>query len=71
MEVSDKLHASAALTPGKQPLVPLDRSVGRTEIRSDVLEKREIYLSVMNRTTILRSSNLSLAFIPAEIPRPL
>jgi hypothetical protein len=40
MEVSDKLHASVALTPGKQPPVPLDKRVGGTQIRSDVLEKR-------------------------------
>jgi hypothetical protein len=43
MEVSDKLHVPAALTPEKQSPVALDRRLGGTQIRSDGMEKREIY----------------------------
>jgi hypothetical protein len=31
MDVSGQLHAPAALIPGKEPLVPLDRRLGMTQ----------------------------------------
>jgi hypothetical protein len=34
MEVSDQLHAPAALPPGKGPLYPLDGKLGGPQIRS-------------------------------------
>jgi hypothetical protein len=34
MEVSGKLHAPAALSPGKEPLVPLDRRLSERQSRS-------------------------------------
>jgi hypothetical protein len=34
MEVSGRLHAPAALPPGKEPLVPLDRRLGGPQSRS-------------------------------------
>jgi hypothetical protein len=34
MEVSDQLHAPAALPPGKEPLVSLDRKLGGPQSRS-------------------------------------
>jgi hypothetical protein len=34
MEVSGQLHALATLPPGKEPLVPLDRSLGGPQSRS-------------------------------------
>jgi hypothetical protein len=34
MEVSDQLHAPAALLPGKEPLVLLDRGLGGPQSRS-------------------------------------
>jgi hypothetical protein len=34
MEVSGQLHAPAALPPGKEPLVPIDRRLGGPESRS-------------------------------------
>jgi hypothetical protein len=34
MEVSGQLHALAALSPGKEPMVPLDRRLGGPQSRS-------------------------------------
>jgi len=34
MEVSGKLHTPAALSPGKEPLVPLDKGLGETQSHS-------------------------------------
>jgi hypothetical protein len=34
MEVSGQLHPPAALPPGKEPLVPLDRRLGGPQSRS-------------------------------------
>jgi hypothetical protein len=34
MEVIDQLYAPAALPPGKEPLVPLDRRLGGPQKRS-------------------------------------
>jgi hypothetical protein len=41
MEVSGQLHTPAALPPGKEPLVPLDRRLGGPQSRSGLcgLEK--------------------------------
>jgi hypothetical protein len=41
MEVSDQLHAPAALTPDKEPRYPLDKRLGR----SGRCEKRKIFYS--------------------------
>jgi hypothetical protein len=35
MEVSGQLHSPAALTPGKESLVPLDRRLGGTQSRCE------------------------------------
>jgi len=34
MEVSGQLHIAAALPPGKEPLIPLDRRLGGPQSRS-------------------------------------
>jgi len=36
MEVSGHLHTPAALTPGKEPLNPLDRRLGGPQNRSEL-----------------------------------
>jgi hypothetical protein len=42
MEVSGQLHASAALPPGKEPLVPIGMEVESTRAFLDVVVRRII-----------------------------
>jgi len=49
MEVSDQLHAPAALPPRKEPWYPLDRRLGRPQSRSGRGGKISLHLmSLLN-----------------------
>jgi hypothetical protein len=44
MEVSGQLHAPAAITPGKEPLLPLDRMLGGFQSPSGRCERKTLYI---------------------------
>jgi len=62
MEVSDQLHAPAALPPGKNPRYPLDRRLGGTQSRSGRGGKVGWLVGYMPRTqwitTILKQNTI-------------
>jgi len=61
MEVSEQIHAPAALAPGKEPPVPLDRRLGGPQSQSGCGEEgREIPDPVGNRTPVIQPVAKSL-----------
>jgi len=57
MEVSDGLHAPAALPPGKEPPYPLDRKLGGPRAVLDTVLERKIPSSCLesnHRTPIVQ-----------------
>jgi hypothetical protein len=55
MKVSGQLHASAALTPGKEPRYPFDRRLGGTQSRSSSCGVEEISFPAGNRTPAVQT----------------
>jgi hypothetical protein len=72
LEVSDQLHAPAALPPGKEPPVPLDRRLGGPQSRSGRHGEEKILTPTGTRNSepsVLRF--LASRYTDCAIPAPV